>query len=53
MLTIEKQYTTQKPSIAKGIVQDLLMYYNTKDVRKAVENGKIVIKAILIGPYKL
>ena len=53
MLTIEKQFTTQKPSVAKGIMQDLLMYYNTKDVRKSVVSGKIVIKAILVGPYNL
>lgn len=53
MLLIEKKFAVKHPSVAKGIVQGLLEYYNTKDVRKTVENGKIVIRAILVGPYAL
>lgn len=53
MLLIEKKFTIKHPSVAKGIVQGLLEYYNTKDVRKSVEGGKIVVKAILVGPYAL
>lgn len=53
MLLIEKKFTVKHPSVAKGIMQGLLEYYNTKDVRKTVENGKIVIRAILVGPYAL
>lgn len=53
MLLIEKKFTVKHPSVAKGIIQGLLEYYNTKDVRKSVEGGKIVIEAILVGPYAL
>lgn len=53
MLMIEKTFTVKNPSVAKGIVQGLLEYYNTKGVRKTVEGSKIVVKAILVGPYTL
>jgi len=53
MLQIEKKFEVKHPSVAKGIVQGLLEYYNTKDVRKSVEGGKIVVRAILVGPYAL
>ena len=52
MLTIEKVYV-RSPAIAKGIMQELLLSYNTKDVRKSLEGGKIVVKTILVGPYAL
>lgn len=53
MLTIEKEFYVRSPAIAKGIMQELLLSYNTKDVRKSLEGGKIVVKAILVGPYAL
>ena len=53
MLLIEKKFTVKHPTVVKGIIQGLLEYYNTKDVRKSVEDGKIVVKAILVGPYAL
>lgn len=53
MLTIEKQFSVKNPVIAKAIMQELLLCYNTKDVSKSLEGDKIVIKAILVGPYSL
>lgn len=39
MLMIEKTFTVKHPSVAKGIVHDLLTLYNTKDLKKSVEGG--------------
>ena len=53
MLLIEKKFAVKHPSVAKGIVQDMLMVYNTLSVKKTVEHGKIIVRAILVGPYAL
>ena len=53
ILKIEKEFKVKSPSVAKGIVQDMLMVYNTLSVKKTVEHGKIIVRAILVGPYAL
>ena len=53
MLKIEKEFKVKNPLVAKGIVQDMLTVYNTLTIKKTVEHGKIVVKAILVGPYAL